>query len=70
MRTSELTTLVERAEHLLWVLARYDVERLTDRRSGVLRSLGELEQRAHQLGVTNLYEKILLEGPGLTRIVL
>ena len=70
MHTSELTTLVERAEHLLWVLARYDVERLTERRSGVLRCLGELEQRARQLGVTNLYEKILLEAPGLTRIVL
>jgi hypothetical protein len=70
MASSELTALLERAEHLLWVIARHDVESLSGSRTDVLRRLGDLEMRALQWGVTDLYGEILREGPGLTKIVL
>lgn len=68
MQASELSTVVERAEHLLWVIARHDVESLSGARSGLLRRLHELEERARRLGVNDLYQKVLREGPEITKI--
>lgn len=70
MASSQLTTLIERAEHLLWVIARQDVESLSGQRADVLRRLRELEAQALQWGITDLYQQVLREGPGLTKICL
>lgn len=70
MPAPELTALIDRAEHLLWVLARADVENLSARRAGILRQLHTLEDQAQQLGVPDLYEKVLLAKPNPTRIML
>ncbi len=64
MHTSELTRVVERAEHLLWILARQDVECLCEQRGGILRRLQELEQWAGRLGVSDLYEEVLRGAAG------
>ena len=69
MQSPELTVLVERAEHLLWVIARSDVENLSAQRTDALRRLGELEHRALQFGERDLYRKVLLESPDLIKIV-
>ncbi|HLK51168.1 MAG TPA: hypothetical protein VKT49_23660 [Bryobacteraceae bacterium] len=70
MHGSDLRAILERAEHLLWVMARCDVEDLPTHRSDVLRRLAELEHRAAQLGVPDLYRKVLQASPALTKIVL
>jgi len=70
MSSSEILGVVERAEHLLWVIARHDVENLSDRPTDVLRRLRELEARAAHLGVTDLYQEVLREAPGMTKIFL
>ena len=70
MQRLELRTLLEQAEHLLWVIARCDVEALSTPRGDVLRRLAELERDAAQLGVPDLYVKVLQESPALTKIVL
>ena len=70
MQAPGLRTLLERAEHLLWVITRCDVEGLSTPRADVLRRLAELEYRAAQLGVPDLYRKVLQESPALTKIVL
>lgn len=63
MPTSELAGLMERAEHLLWVIARSDVEDLSEQRPAVLQRLNEVEERAAQLGVSNVYEEIFQSRP-------
>ena len=68
MPSFELTTLIERAEHLLWIIARHDVESLSGQRADVLRRLRGLEAQARQLGITDLYQEVLREGPGITKI--
>ena len=68
MPSFELTTLIERAEYLLWVIARHDVESLAGPRADALRRLRELEAEALQWGITDLYQEVLREGPGLTKI--
>lgn len=70
MPSFELTTFIERAEHLLWVIARHDVESLSGQRADVLCRLRELEAQALQWGITDLYEEVLRTGPGLTKIFL
>ena len=70
MPSFELTTLIERAEHLLWVLARQDVESLSGQRADVLRRLRELELQAIECGITDLYEEVLRGGPETTKIFL
>lgn len=64
MATSELAGLTERAEHLLWIIARSDVEDLPDQRPGVLQRLHDVEAQASQLGVANLYDEIFQSRPG------
>lgn len=63
MPTSELAGLMERAEQLLWILARSDVEDLPEQRHVLLERLQEMETRASQLGVSNLYEEIFQSRP-------
>jgi hypothetical protein len=70
MHESELTELIERAEHLLWVIARCDVESVSAPRASLLRRIEELERRAFDFGVTDLYQKVLQRGASMTRIVL
>ena len=70
MPVPELTALIDRAEHLLWVLARADVENLSGHRADILRQLGALEDQALRSGVPDLYEKVLLANPDPTKIML
>jgi hypothetical protein len=62
MVSPEFAGLVERAEHLLWVIARYDVENLSGTRRNVLDQLRTVEERAGQMGVNSeeLYREVLL----------
>ncbi|MBZ5578659.1 MAG: hypothetical protein LAP40_19020 [Acidobacteriia bacterium] len=59
MYSAELTDVLLQAQHLLWMLARYDVEGLSDQRRQVLRRLREAEARASELGVPDLYLQVL-----------
>lgn len=59
MQSVELTDLVDQAERLLWMLARYDVEGLSDQRRHVLGRLHELESRAKVLGIPDFYTQVL-----------
>lgn len=70
MNTPEITQVVETAGHLLWVIARQDVESLSEQRPGILRRLHELEQRACGLGVDDLYREVLRSAEVATKIVL
>ena len=67
---STLTELIEQAEHLLWVIARSDVEGLSAPRSDILCRLEALERRAREIGVTDLYSRVLRQGASLTKIML
>ena len=69
-RVSELAELIEQAEHLLWVMARSDVEGLSAPRMDILRRLQRLESRALDFGVADLYPRVLQQCSSLTRIVL
>ena len=70
MNTPEMSQVIERAEHLLWVIARQDVECLSGHCPGILRRLRELEERARCLGVTDLYREVLRSTEATTKIVL
>jgi hypothetical protein len=61
MVSPEFAGLVQRAEHLLWVIARYDVENLSGTRRNVLGQLRAVEERASRLGVNSeeLYREVL-----------
>ena len=52
--------VVRAAEHLLWVLARADVENLSAPRCDLLHRLDELERRATDLNIPDLYRQVLL----------
>jgi len=52
--------VVRAAEHLLWVLARADVENLSAPRCDLLHRLDELERRAAALRIPDLYRQVLL----------
>jgi hypothetical protein len=58
--SSETAEVVRAAEHLLWVLARADVENLSTPRSDLLHRLDELERRAADLNIPDLYREVLL----------
>jgi len=61
MVSQEFASLIQRAEHLLWVIARYDVENLTGTRRSVLDQLRAVEERAGRLGINSneLYREVL-----------
>jgi hypothetical protein len=58
--SSETAEVVRAAEHLLWVLARADVENLSAPRCELLHRLDELERRAAALNIPDLYSQVLL----------
>ena len=60
MVSAETAEVVRAAEHLLWVLARADVENLSAPRSDLLHRLEELEHRAAGLNIPDLYRQVLL----------
>ncbi len=60
MGSPEAAEVVRAAEHLLWVLARADVEDLSAPRSDLLHRLDELERRAAGLNIPDLYREVLL----------
>ena len=61
MGHSEAAAVVRAAEHLLWVLARADVENLSAPRCDLLHRLDELERRAADLKISDLYSQVLLQ---------
>jgi hypothetical protein len=58
---SEAAAVISAAEHLLWVLARADVENLSAPRGELLNRLYELECRAADLNIPDLYRQVLLQ---------
>jgi hypothetical protein len=58
MLGGEVADIVRRAEHLLWVVARCDVEGLSSTRNTALDNLRTLEERAAQLNA-DLYREVL-----------
>ena len=60
MASPEAAEVVRAAEHLLWVLARADVENLSAPRRDLLQRLVELERRAADLNIPDLYRQVLL----------
>jgi hypothetical protein len=61
MGYSEAAAVVRAAEHLLWILARADVENLSAPRCDLLHRLEELERRAAGLNIPDLYRQVLLQ---------
>jgi hypothetical protein len=59
MLHAEEKLLVGSAEHLLWVLARCDVESLSGTRRTVLQQLRDLEARAEALHIPDLYSEVV-----------
>jgi uncharacterized protein YunC (DUF1805 family) len=61
----ETLELLNRAEHMLWVIAAADVDGVTAHRQIVLMKLEELESKARELGVQDLYAA-LVENSGVS----
>lgn len=59
MPATEVRELLGTAEHLLWVMARCDVESLSGQRNSVLRQLRELEAKAESLHIPDLYREVV-----------
>ena len=55
----EMVELLNRAEHMLWVIAAADVDGVTAHRRIMLLKLEELESKARELGVPNLYAALV-----------
>jgi hypothetical protein len=52
-------SMVDRALHLLWVIARWDVENLSNQRSQLLRELRDVEMRMSEPRHLPFYEQLL-----------
>ena len=50
---------MDRGKELLWVIARCDVENLHGHRDAALERLRDLESRARELRIPDLYEEII-----------
>ena len=50
--------VIERAEQLLWVVLRCDVENLASQRRSAMAALAAVEARAAELGIRDLYREI------------
>jgi hypothetical protein len=57
--------LLNRAEYMLWVIAATDIDGVTAHRQIVLLKLEDLESKARELGVLNLYAA-LVENSGVS----
>jgi hypothetical protein len=55
----ETFELLSRAEYLLRVIAAADIDGVTAHRRMVLRKLEELESKARELGILNLYAALV-----------
>ena len=51
--------LLNRAEYMLWVIAATDIDGVTAHRPIALLKLEELESKARELGVLNLYSALV-----------
>jgi len=58
----ETLELLNRAEYMLWVIAATDVDGVTAHRRIVLLKLDELESKARELGILNLYATLIENG--------
>ncbi len=67
---SMFSELIAEAEHLLWVVARSDVEGLSAPRTHILRRLEILERQAREIGLTDLYSRVLQQSASPTKIVI
>jgi len=59
MKSTGRPTIVYRAKELLWVIARCDVENLQTQRNTALQHLRDLEQRAAELSIPDLYREVI-----------
>jgi hypothetical protein len=59
MHSAHTIDLVSRAQALLWVIARCDVENLNSQRAMALDKLCELESRATELQIQHLYHDVV-----------
>jgi hypothetical protein len=55
----EAAEIANRAEELLWVIARSDVENVRSHRDRALEQLRELESAASALSIPDLYREVL-----------
>ena len=62
MHRPEALELVKRAEYMLWAIAATDINGVTTHRRILLQKLEELESKAHELGIPNLYAALVEEG--------
>jgi len=53
--------IIDRTEELLWVIARCDVENITAHRGLALAKLQELERRAAEADIHDLYAEVVRE---------
>ena len=58
----ETLELLNRAEYLLWVIAATDIDGVSAHRRIVLLKLDELESKARELGIVNLYAALVENG--------
>jgi hypothetical protein len=59
MQNSGTPRILERADQLLWVMARCDVENVHGHRTTVLERLCELELRAAAVRIPDLYREVV-----------
>jgi hypothetical protein len=59
MQNSGRPKIVDRAEELLWVIARCDVENTQAHRSTALERLRNLELRAAEMRIPDLYREVV-----------
>ena len=59
MQAARNTELVSRAKELLWVIARCDVEDIVAHRIMALAKLRDLESRAAELKIQDLYGEVV-----------
>ena len=62
MLHGETRELLDRAEYLLWVIAATDIDGVSAHRRIVLLKLDELESKARELGIVNLYAALVENG--------
>ena len=62
MLHGETRELLDRAEYLLWVIAATDIDGVSGHRRIVLLKLDELESKARELGIVNLYAALVENG--------
>lgn len=62
VKTLGTLELLSRAKELLWVIARCDVENVNAHRAKALEMLHDLESRAHELKIGDLYRAVITQG--------